>query len=380
MFYDRIALVDSMLSMWIIWGIYFAVKTAKSLRLDYAMLTGFAIGGGLLTKSPAVFLQYLYPLNLLFVKGKRYIGRWLLLIIPTMVIAESMRNIMRLSPWLHMVSRKNLEFIVSFEEFFNQPFRWFWGNLPSLWHWWTGWLTWPVMLTALVSFMLLLLPKNHRLSTRSKWKEMLLLFSYASLPFLIAAAFGKVIFARYLLFVTPALIISAAVASERILKLTKRLEARLIFLFFLGITSLYLDFKILTDPVGAPIIQADRDQYVDGFPAGWGIDEVIEFLKKESRSQKIFLGTQGTFGLMPYSFEIYLWDNPNIEIHGFWPVSEVPEAVVEKASEMPTYFIYYESNEDQIPEQQNIELVNKFKKGSSQRYMYFYQVYPKNVE
>lgn len=379
--YDRMAIVDSMLTMWGIWVLLFGIKTAKLLRLDYAMITGLTIGAGLLTKSPALFLQYLYPLNLLFVKrSKTNITRWALLLVPTMVIAEGMRNIMRLSPWMHMIGRKNLEFVMTFGEFFQTPFKWFWGNLPSLWRWWKGSLTWPIMLVAIAGFALALIPKKYPLSLQKKGKVFFYLFVVASLPFLVAAAFGKIIFARYLLFVTPALLISAAAASQHILASVKKLQLKIIFITFLLISASFLDYKILTDPINAPIISADRDQYIDGFPAGWGIDEVIVFLKREAATQQIFLGTQGTFGLMPASFELYLWDNPNIEIHGYWPVSIVPDEVVEKAAEKPTYFIYYESLEDQIPLQENIQLVEKYQKGKSKRFMYLYKVNPQPQE
>ncbi len=381
LFYDRIALVESMLSMWGIWALYLGVKTAKSLKTDNAMFTGFTLGAGLLTKSPASFFQYFYPLNLLFVgKERQKIGRWLLLTILTMAIAEGMRNIMRLSPWMHMIGRKNLEFITTFGEFFGHPTQWFWGNLPSLWRWWIGWLTWPIMTTAIAGFCLTLLPETHPLSLRKHAKGLIFLFIQAVVPFLVAAAFGKVIFARYLLFVTPPLLITAALTTDRVLTAVKRIESKTAFMLFLLIAAVVLDIKICTDPVNAPIIQADRDQYVDGFPAGWGIDEVIAMLKKEAETQKIFLGAQGTFGLMPASFELYLWDNPNIEIKGYWPVIEIPEEVRAKAAEKPTYFIYYESREDQIPLQERTELVKKFQKGRSNRFMYLFKVYSLSKE
>ena len=374
--YDRIALVDSMLSMWGIWVLYLGVKTAKSLRFDYAMLTGFALGAGLLTKSPAVFWQYLYPLNLLFIKEKKRIPRWILLVIPTMLIAEGMRNVLRLSPWMYIIGRKNLEFVTSFGEFLREPFRWFWGNLPSLWHWWLGSVTWPVMLVGIAGLAFVFLPQHHVLSLQKNKRAAMFLFIHALFPFLISAAFGKVIFARYLLFITPPLLLMAAAASQRIFSLARGVRIKIIFCLFLFVASAYMDYKILTDPVGAPIIQADRDQYVNGFPAGWGIDETIAFLKERALKETIFLGTQGTFGLMPASFELYLWDNPNIEIKGFWPVSAVPDEVTAKAEEKTTYFIYYESREVQIPPQDNLILWKKFRKGASDRFMYVYEVLP----
>src|SRR4030042_2565424 len=80
--YDRMAIVDSMLTMWVIWALYFALKTTSTLRLDYAMITGFVIGAVLLKKSPAIFLIYLYPLNLLFLAKKEKFLRWLWFTVP----------------------------------------------------------------------------------------------------------------------------------------------------------------------------------------------------------------------------------------------------------------------------------------------------------
>ena len=60
-FFNRMALADSMLAMFGVWSLVFGYLFSKTLRLDYAMLTGFALGGGLLTKSPAIFF-YLWVL------------------------------------------------------------------------------------------------------------------------------------------------------------------------------------------------------------------------------------------------------------------------------------------------------------------------------
>jgi predicted membrane-bound mannosyltransferase len=60
-FFDRMALVDSMLAMWILWTLFFGALTAKTRRFDMAMLTGFALGFGLLTKSPAIFAVAMLP-------------------------------------------------------------------------------------------------------------------------------------------------------------------------------------------------------------------------------------------------------------------------------------------------------------------------------
>ena len=51
-FFDRMALVDSMLSGFTIWVVYFAIWLVTSLRLDIAMILGYVLGGAILTKTP----------------------------------------------------------------------------------------------------------------------------------------------------------------------------------------------------------------------------------------------------------------------------------------------------------------------------------------
>src|SRR3989344_2174023 len=51
-FFDRMALVDSLLSMFGVWTLIFSILAIKLRRLDFAMLAGFTLGGALLTKSP----------------------------------------------------------------------------------------------------------------------------------------------------------------------------------------------------------------------------------------------------------------------------------------------------------------------------------------
>ena len=64
-FFDRMALVDSLLMCFGVWSLYFGILTAQELRLDWAMLAGFALGFAYLTKSPGVFFLLLLPSTLL---------------------------------------------------------------------------------------------------------------------------------------------------------------------------------------------------------------------------------------------------------------------------------------------------------------------------
>src|SRR3989344_1249696 len=67
-FFDRMALVDSMLAMFGIWAVFFAIVTVRTLRLDFAMITGFLLGAAHLTKSPSIFFVMMLPVTWLFLK------------------------------------------------------------------------------------------------------------------------------------------------------------------------------------------------------------------------------------------------------------------------------------------------------------------------
>ena len=64
-FFDRMALVDSMLASLGVWSLYFAVLTVQTLRLDFAMITGFFLGAAFITKSPPLFFLLLLPSTIL---------------------------------------------------------------------------------------------------------------------------------------------------------------------------------------------------------------------------------------------------------------------------------------------------------------------------
>src|SRR5690606_1903462 len=98
--------------------------------------------------------------------------------------------------------------------------------------------------------------------------------------------------------------------------------------------------------------------------------------RSQAETKPIYIGTQGTFGLMPYALEIYLQDHPNVEIHSFWPVTTIPQDVINASNLKTTFFIYNELEE--IPPQNNLKLIYEFPKGPSDnlRHMRLYQVLP----
>src|ERR1700722_3821170 len=120
-------------------------------------------------------------------------------------------------------------------------------------------------------------------------------------------------------------------------------QAGIKILLFLVFTSMFIvnDYLLLTNFANAYIPQSDKSQYLTDWPSGVGVNQTVSFL--ESQQGKIYVGTEGTFGLMPYALQIYLYKNSNITINGYWPINATPpQDLINAAKKMPTYVVFYQ--------------------------------------
>ncbi|OGG02335.1 hypothetical protein A2W14_03945 [Candidatus Gottesmanbacteria bacterium RBG_16_37_8] len=171
----------------------------------------------------------------------------------------------------------------------------------------------------------------------------------------------------------PLLIIAAELLANLYYFLRVRFKSLYLIIFLLLLYPFYISFTLITDPVKADIPIIDRNQLFDDWPSGYGVRQVIDYLSKEARNNKIVIGTEGTFGLNPAVYEIYLKQNKNvINIIGYWPVFEVPGQLIEYAKSYPTYLIFKEKQE--IPGNWPLKLIAKYRRGLGSTYLYFFQV------
>lgn len=366
--YDRMALMDCMVGMFCVWALFLEILLAKTLRLDVALILGMVIGGGILTKTSGFFNIYLLPFTLLFFpwkdKGRlRKIAKWFGLVLIAIIESQVMYAVLRLSPFFNMVATKNSVFIYPFKEWLDHPMRFFWGNLRGLGDWFLGYVTIPVTLLMVFSLFV------ERRYTLAK----LLCFSWFALPMIALALFGRVLYPRFILFMTLPLLPLAALS---LFKLKAYFKPKALFvLVALAFVFLWIrtDYFILTDPYKANIPKSDRTQYLNDWPAGGGINEVVAFLNQESKKGKVYVATEGTFGPLPYSLEVYLYNNQNVEIRGFWPLKpQIPPEATESAAVRPTYFVFNQTQE--IPSGWPLKLLARYRKGIGEVYLTLCQV------
>ncbi len=380
--YDRMALYDSMVGAFSVWGLYFSVLLVRKLRLDIAYSLAFIIGGGILTKTSNFFSIYLLPFTLvLFDFKKNYLFkrllRWAVLASFASLIAYGIYNVLRLSPLFEMIRAKNAIFVYPFSDWLLHPFAFFRGNLNGLFSWLTEYLTLPFIILIIISLILI---KQH-------FKEKLLLCLYFLLPFLALALFGRVIFPRFIYFMSLYLLPLAAWGLNHVINQSLRYSEKknkfkdikliipivvLVFIWYPGLVS--LQFAI--NPVTAKIAKADNNQYINSWAAGWGVKESTEFFKEKAKNQKIFIATEGTFGLLPAALEMYLVDDKNITIKGYWPVNDVSKEILDYAKRMPAYFVFYQKEHIEIPSTFPLKLLFQVRQGNTEYYYRVFQVIP----
>lgn len=374
--YDRMALYDSLVGTFAVWSLYLLILLVRSFRLDVALIAGLAIGGGVLTKSNGFFSLYSMPflLALLDLRKKNLKPRlikFIALCLVVIVLSNAIYAILRLSPFYHIIAEKNALFVYPFSEWVKHPFTYFISNIKRLISWFIIYLTIPGVLLGLFAFFV----------NKKYFWEKILLVAWFAFPFIILAFFGNTIYPRFILFMTLPLI---PLVSYSLIELVSKYKSpifRFGALVVFAIWLLVIDLFILTNFGKAPIPKEDTGQYFNSWSAGNGVKQSVEFFKNEGRDKKIYIMTQGTFGLMPYGLEMYLADSPNIKIKAVWPIQDIaPDEVLAAARKMPTYAIFYQpctacSKKGNLPPPLwPLKLLQSFQQGNSDDYYRIYQV------
>ena len=363
-FFDRMALADSLLSMFGVWILLLGTYAVRKLRLDFAMLTGFALGGALLTKSPALFFAILFPSVWLLSKspkGKKNITIHLIKLIflsfIAYIIGYGLYNILRLGPNFHMIGLRNQDYIfpvshlwTNFKDPFvshlKESFGWIWAMGPSL--------ALPMAVMGILYGLI-----------KRRFKETLVLSGWFLFPILVQSEFAKVFTARYIFFSLPYLFVLAGMVFLFESRLLRKIAIFAIILLF--VLAVKFDYSLLTKPERANLPGGERSGYLEEWTAGQGIKEIADYLRTEEMKNpgtKIVVGTEGYFGTLPDGLQIYLNDVPEIIIIGVGiDIRETPQSLKEslKAGNK-TYLVINKSRFKGDAKIQGLSLIAEFPK------------------
>ncbi len=372
LFFDRMALADSLLSMFAIWSFFLGLLFVHYQRLDLALLLGMILGGAVLTKSPGWYflpLQLFLLLNLKKINrviALKLLGGWLV----ALVIVFAMYNILRLGPNFQMIAIRNKDYVFSFAEVLSHPLNPFIGHFTDSISWLISLITWPAIGLLLLS--LFLKPfRSYKLS----------LFLWSLLPILFQASIAKAYTSRYFLFTIPPLLIIIGLALEELKHKSLKKVVSGLFLLILLFAS-YKDLLLLTNPPAAPIPQNMKYGYFQEWTAGYGQDLVAQYLKKARPSTtKILVGTEGFFGTLPDGLQIYTEGHPNIVILGIGqPIGRIPESLRNALVENEVYLVVNQSrnNLPPIDLQNHVKLIAEYEKplrpDGTHETLQFYQI------
>ncbi len=362
LFYERLALVDSWVNAGFIWIFFLLIYLVKERRLSISLILGLLGGFFLLAKSSVrifLMLGVISPI-LTFQKNiKKFLIQsvnYYFLLVFSIIIALVIYNVQRLSPFFHYVDQKNLTFVMSFDEFLKTPFQYFWNNLrytPLYILWEMGFVLGLIGLIGLIR----LIEKNQKLG--------LYFLLWILLPFTAIVFFTKVLFPRYLIFFASLLLILASYSlSNKAKKIT-------FILIFLSVFT--FDYTILFGYKNIPFPAVDRGQYIEGWPAGWGIKETMEFAREKSKEKPVVIIAEGNFGMAYDVLDVFLKPTDKITLKGYWPLDE--KQLYENQSLLKDSYVYvFFSHRDEFPEFWPLKLIKEIDKPGYQSDFHLFEL------
>lgn len=372
LFFERMALVDSLLSAFGLWAFNLSLLLDKTERLDVAMILGFVLGGGLLTKSPAKLFIFLSLLTVIVQTIKRFSLKNLIkrvgLLAVSLFIAFMMYNILRLGPNFHMVGLRNQDYIWSLKELIKNPFRSLISNLLNSWRYYVHYLTWPVFILVLTG-----ITGSVYKSIKEVNLNRLILLGWLIVPLFGFSALAKTFTARYILFTVPVLI-PFIVFGLRLFKSIIPTKIYFLMLSLLFVCPFLFIYHLWNNPVKANLPQDEKKGYLQDWTAGWGLKDISKYLKSHPKDEDILVGTEGHFGTLPDGLQIYIQDQPNINVIGVGlPITGVPDQL--KESKQAGNEVYLVVNESRFEisnwQEQGLVKVEEYNKPGKDSLLFF---------
>jgi len=366
LFYDRLAVVDSMLTTFGVWSFYAAYLLFEKPTIGKGVILGTLWGGAILTKPTGIYFPLLTPAFIFLFPFKKWPDKIKKLFIPSVLAsgyALGFFNVLRLSPAFHMLGSRSADYMRTTQEFLTNSFEYIPDTAKVMFLWLVSYFSWwmiPILAAGLIS------------ALKKRKKEIGLLFLWIAAPFLVQVLIGKIIYPRYLLITVPFFLIILSWAILEIFKTpgvirVNNTRCLLAFLLLGGMVAnwLYFSFWLLTNPAKAPLDHAEKEQYLYEWSAGFGIREIANYLKSLPKDKKIAVGTEGYFGTLPNGLQIYLDGEKNIDIFGVGqPIVSFNQKLLDALGEGKEVYLVVNNTRFKIKQDQmsQLKLIGEYKK------------------
>ncbi len=332
LFYDRLALVDSAITAAVIWMFFFSILLARTLRLDVAMILGTITGFALLGKSSVRLYAALIFLSCILIIYKNGVSKvshfvshiidiirgdsgkvmrlvnFVLLYGVALGIAILIYNVQRLSPYLHFVELKNTTFVLTLPELMADPFNRFPTNIINIPLYIFAEMAYVVGILGVVGFYFMY--KRDRVITSY-------LLSWILIAAVLLSFVAKVLFPRYIMPLGGLLIMPAGLLLANIK--SRKYVWGILIMIMLSIG--YFNYTILFDPAKIPLPEVDRGQYIEDWPAGWGIKEIVDIAREKSKEKPVYILADGDFGMAGDVLRSHIRFGEEIHVRAYWPLA-----------------------------------------------------------
>jgi 4-amino-4-deoxy-L-arabinose transferase-like glycosyltransferase len=348
--HDRLALVDSLLTAFVI-GLMVAMMHYDDLEKVYSrgVVLGMIMGLGFLTKTPFMLFFIFPPIAMLIFSDYKKMILWkglvLAYVISFVVVAPYLvytppQKMPGVDKLFH--SDRFVQDIVSKLSFQNSDFLY---NLKEFGENLSVYVTWPLLWVMLASIV-------QGIKTRdTRFVFLLIWFLF---PAFVILFFAKENYSRYFLFCIPALALMMANTLHVYFNVLmgwvsnwrwSQVWARTIPVLMLGLLllpSVVLDLEIIIAPDRAGWTAKDRWQYVDSEFSGYGINEAVELFSKEAERHDVRIIFSPVWGNPEDALYLYLKDNPKIKMYSAWWTNIMP-IIPDNAPALPVYKSQYQS-------------------------------------
>jgi len=298
--YDRQALMESALACIGIWTVYFYLKLYQENKAKEAIFLGMILGLGFFIKSSSLifFITILLVTVWLFIKNKKK-----LIFSANVFLAFLVSQIIVLPLYFQkvfwQVLSTNNRFSLTVGELMRLPFLAWWSNLVGAVEIMFWQITPPIFFLIIVGIVILI-----RKEKKSEQK-ILLVWLLVSLGLVLLTV--RNISPRYLVAFLPALLLFAADRTNFIIGGLLAVVA--IFLVLVQIFSPTNYFSLL-----AKVTQySQKNEYVTGWTAGYGVEEAINYIKEKSAEQPVFVGVRIDAGNPENAVFSYLYSSKNLQ-------------------------------------------------------------------
>jgi len=286
--FDRLASADTMLSMFLVWGIIFTLLQKSYYRVDIALILGGIFGLAWLTKSPAPIF-FAISSAYLFLKSKNK-KKAIVLSVLSGIVMFGIYSILRLGPQFHMISLRNADYVYPYSHILYSLFDPIRPHAIAQIDIYANYINIFILIIGLFLY--------TKATSSTKYLNIFLWL----VPTVGVLLYAKVFTSRYTLFTLPYLITILSLGWAYLLKKSKL--ALILFIPLCFLQAKY-SYNLVTNPFTLQLPKNDQG-YTKEWTAGWGIKDMSEFFISEARSGKnVIVATEGNFGNPKDSIQVY---------------------------------------------------------------------------